>query len=118
MRWRKGDEIIRPDDFIPFLEESALIVDVGERILSKVCVFIADVESRGLLPDGFKIAVNISAKQLARNDFIETVSRVLTKHNVPATRIEMEITESVALNNMEDTIKKIVNLKKWVSRSL
>lgn len=111
MRWRKGDEIIRPDDFIPFLEESALIVDVGERILSKVCAYIADVQSRGLLPDGFRIAVNISAKQLARNDFIETVSRVLTKHKVDANRIEIEITESVALNNMADTIKKIVIMK-------
>jgi EAL domain-containing protein (putative c-di-GMP-specific phosphodiesterase class I) len=112
MRWRKDDEIIQPDDFIPFLEDSALIVDVGERILDKVCAFIANVHSRGLLPDVFRIAVNISAKQLARNDFIETVSRVLAKHKVPASRIEMEITESVALNNMTDTIKKIVSLKK------
>lgn len=112
MRWRKGDDIVRPDDFIPFLEESALIVDVGERILGKVCEYIADAQSQGLLPDGFRIAVNISAKQLARKDFIETVSRVLNKYKVPASRIEIEITESVALNNMADTIKKIKSMKK------
>lgn len=112
MRWRKGDEIIRPDEFIPFLEESALIVDVGERILSKVCAYIADIEARGLLPQGFKVAVNISAKQLARNDFIDMVSKVLNKHNVSPSSLELEITESVALNNMADTIKKIVSMKK------
>ncbi|MFT7088535.1 MAG: diguanylate cyclase (GGDEF)-like protein/PAS domain S-box-containing protein [Glaciecola sp.] len=112
MRWRKGDEIIRPDDFIPFLEESALIVDVGERILSKVCAYIADIQGRGLFPEGFKVAVNISAKQLARNDFIDTVLRVLKKHNVAASSIEIEITESVALNNMADTVKKILSMKK------
>ncbi|MFT6268427.1 MAG: diguanylate cyclase (GGDEF)-like protein/PAS domain S-box-containing protein [Alphaproteobacteria bacterium] len=112
MRWRKGDEIIRPDDFIPFLEESALIVDVGERILSKVCAYIADIQARGMFPEGFKVAVNISAKQLARNDFIKTVSKVLKKHNVSASCIEIEITESVALNNMADTVKKILSMKK------
>lgn len=112
MRWRKGDDIVRPDEFIPFLEESALIVDVGERILGKVCEYIADAQTQGLLPDGFRIAVNISAKQLARKDFITTVSRVLKKYKVDASRIEIEITESVALNNMADTIKKIKSMKK------
>jgi diguanylate cyclase (GGDEF)-like protein/PAS domain S-box-containing protein len=112
MRWRKGDEIIHPDDFIPFLEESALIVDVGERILDKVCAYIRDIQGRGIYPEGFKVAVNISAKQLARNDFIETVSKILNKHNVAASCIEIEITESVALNNMSDTVNKILIMKK------
>lgn len=112
MRWRKGDEIISPIEFIPFLEESALIVDVGERILNKVCAFIADTKGRDLLSDGFRFAVNISATQLARTDFIETVSRVLTKHHVDGKYLDFEITESVALNNMQDTISKILSLKK------
>ena len=111
MRWRKGGEIINPNEFIPFLEESALIVDVGERILSKVCAYIASLKDRQLMPEGFKIAVNISAKQLARNDFIETVSKILKQHNVLGSNLEFEITESVALNNMTDTIKKIISLK-------
>jgi diguanylate cyclase (GGDEF)-like protein/PAS domain S-box-containing protein len=112
IRWRKDGKIRSPGEFISFLEESALIVDVGERILSKVCAYIADIESRGILPDGFKIAVNISAKQLTRSDFIETVSSVLDKHKVSPSRIELEITESVALNNMENTIKKIQTMRK------
>lgn len=112
MRWRKDGEVIGPVEFIPFLEESALIVDVGERILDKVCAYIADIRSRGLMAPDFKIAVNISAKQLARNDFIDTVSRVLRNHDVSGDSLEFEITESVALNNMADTIRKIVSLKR------
>ena len=111
MRWRKEDEIIQPDNFIPFLEESALIVDVGERILGKVCAYIANLQKRSVLPSGFRIAVNISAKQLARADFIDTIYKVLAKHKVSPSCLEIEITENVALNNMADTIKKIVSMK-------
>ncbi len=112
MRWRKDGEIISPGEFIPFLEESALIVDVGERILNAICEYIADLIDRGLMFEGFKIAVNISAKQLARHDFIECVSKVLKKHRVEGQHLEFEITESVALDNKEDTIVKIDMLKK------
>ncbi|WP_395342853.1 putative bifunctional diguanylate cyclase/phosphodiesterase [Ningiella sp. W23] len=112
MRWKKDGKVVSPAEFIPFLEESALIVDVGERILNSVCRYIVELEDRELLTEDFKIAVNISAKQLAKPDFIEAVSRVLLKHKVSGKRLEFEITESVALNNMADTIKKIVSLKK------
>ncbi|MFC4699586.1 putative bifunctional diguanylate cyclase/phosphodiesterase [Glaciecola siphonariae] len=112
MRWKKDGETINPAEFIPFLEDSSLIVDVGERILNSVCRYICELDERKLLPKGFKIAVNISAKQLAKHDFIETVSRVLLKHKVAGDKLEFEITESVALNNMADTIKKIISLKK------
>nr|WP_241664380.1 EAL domain-containing protein [Ningiella ruwaisensis] len=112
MRWRKDGKTVSPAEFIPFLEESALIVDVGERILNSVCQYISELKDRDMLPKDFKVAVNISAKQLARHDFIETVSRILQKHKVSGNKLEFEITESVALNNMADTIKKIVSLKK------
>ena len=103
---------MQPDHFIPFLEESALIVDVGERILNKVCVFLADVQKHNSLPRGFRIAINISAKQLAKANFIDTVSQVLAKHKIAPSFLEIEITESVALNNMSDTVGKIFTMKK------
>jgi len=111
IRWRKDNEVISPSEFIPFLEESSLIVDVGERILSKVCLFIANMKERDLIPKDFRIAVNISVKQLGRNDFIDTVSKVLDNYSVSGNFLEFEITESVALNNMVDTIEKINRLR-------
>lgn len=112
MRWQTKERIVNPDEFIPFLEESGLIIDVGERVLGKIFEHTASMKARDLLPIGFKTAINISAKQLAKNDFIDWLASLLAKHNVNPSDIEIEITESVALNNMNDTIRKITSLKK------
>ncbi len=112
IRWNRNDKIVPPDDFIPFLEESALIVDVGDKMLNKVCELLANLKERGLLADRFKVAVNISGKQLSEMSFIDKVTNILRKHQVSGHHLEFEITESVALDNMKDTIAKILELKK------
>lgn len=112
IRWKRGDIIVPPDQFIPFLEESSLIIDVGERMLNKVCALLSDLKHRGVLPDDFKIAVNISGKQLAEKTFITKVTEVLRKHQIAGHYLEFEITESVALDNLKNTIYKINELKK------
>ena len=111
IRWQRDDTIVAPDDFIPFLEESALIIDVGDKMLTKVCEFLAQLKQRGLLTNSFKIAVNISGKQLLESNFIDKVTNVLRKHQIAGHYLEFEITESVALGNLKDTINKINQLK-------
>lgn len=112
MRWRTPERIVSPDEFIPFLEESGIIIEVGERVISKIFQYINTLKQTNRLPDGFKTAINISAKQLVKNDFIEWISKLLIKYQVESSDIEIEITESVALNNMQDTVQKIQSLKK------
>jgi diguanylate cyclase (GGDEF)-like protein/PAS domain S-box-containing protein len=111
IRWQRDDTVVPPNQFIPFLEESALIIDVGEKMLSKVCEFLAQMKSEKRLPNSFKIAVNISGKQLSEVNFIEKVTNVLRKYQIAGHYLEFEITESVALDNLKDTIKKINELK-------
>ncbi len=111
MRWRTSERIVNPDEFIPFLEDSGIIIDVGERVIGKIFGYIAELKQKACLPDGFKTAINISAKQLAKNDFIEWILKLLTRYELETNDIEIEITESVALNNMEDTVYKIHRLK-------
>jgi diguanylate cyclase (GGDEF)-like protein/PAS domain S-box-containing protein len=111
IRWQRDDIVVPPNQFIPFLEESALIIDVGEKMLSKVCEFLAQLKSEEQLPNSFKIAVNISGKQLSEVNFIEKVTNVLRKHQIAGHYLEFEITESVALDNLKDTIEKINELK-------
>jgi EAL domain-containing protein (putative c-di-GMP-specific phosphodiesterase class I) len=111
IRWKRGDSIVSPDQFIPFLEESALIIDVGDKVLTKVCELLAELKTKGLLDASFRIAVNISGKQLSESNFIEKVTNVLERHQVSGQHLEFEITESVALDNLQDTIKKINELK-------
>ena len=112
VRWQKNDKVVAPDQFIPFLEESSLIVEVGDRILNKVCEYIALVKQSDLLPEGFRIAVNISGKQLSDTDFADRVLEILRRHQIAGTYLEFEITESVALENLHATIDKINILKK------
>jgi len=112
IRWQRDDKIVAPDDFIPFLEESALIIDVGDKMLTKVCEFLVQLKQQGLLAASFKIAVNISGKQLSKSNFIDKVTNVLRKYQIAGHYLEFEITESVALDNLKDTINKINQLKK------
>jgi EAL domain-containing protein (putative c-di-GMP-specific phosphodiesterase class I) len=112
MRWKKGDKIVNPDYFIDFLEESSLILEVGEMLLDSVCKYLSNVTRCENMPEHFKIAVNISNKQIVSSQFIQTVSNVLTKHRISGNRLEFEITESVALYDIDETIKKIETLKK------
>jgi|GEM_PF-3559861 len=111
IRWQRDDKVVPPNEFIPFLEESALIIDVGEKMLYKVCEFLAQMKSQKGLPNSFKVAVNISGKQLSEVNFIEKVTNVLRKHQIAGHYLEFEITESVALDNLKDTIEKINELK-------
>jgi EAL domain-containing protein (putative c-di-GMP-specific phosphodiesterase class I) len=112
IRWQKGDETISPDSFIPFLEESSLIIEVGDIMLDKVCAFLSMLKTEGKLEEDFRIAVNISGKQFSDDHFLERVIGILRKHQVAGHHLELEITESVALENLADTIEKIHELKK------
>lgn len=112
IRWQKGNETIAPDAFIPFLEESSLIIEVGDIMLDKVCSFLAKLKSEGKLRDEFRIAVNISGKQFSEDRFLERVISILRKHQVAGHHLDMEITESVALENLSETVDKIHELKK------
>ena len=112
IRWNKNEQIIPPDEFIPFLEESALIVEVGDTMLNKVCEYIAGLKAENKIEDDFKIAVNISGKQFSDSKFIQRIIFILRKHQVSGQHLEFEITESVALVNLKETIEKINELKK------
>jgi len=111
IRWQCDDTIVAPNNFIPFLEESAMIIEVGDKMLTKVCEFLVQLKQRGLLTASFKIAVNISGKQLSEANFIDKVTTVLRKYQIAGHYLEFEITESVALDNLKDTINKINELK-------
>lgn len=111
IRWEKSCEVILPDEFIPFLEESTFIIEVGDIVLNKVCEYIAALASDNLLQDSFRIAVNISGKQFSQQCFVERIQAILTSHNVSGKHLEFEITETVALVNKQETVKTINKLK-------
>ena len=104
-RWRHpslGD--ISPAQFIPVAEHSGLIVELGEWMLRRACL-------DGAKWPGVTIAVNVSPLQFRRSDFVEMVERILKETEFDASRLELELTESTLLGNMETAELSMLRLK-------
>jgi EAL domain-containing protein (putative c-di-GMP-specific phosphodiesterase class I) len=98
VRWHHPtDGTISPARFIPVAEETGLIVEIGDWVLTTACVEMARWIHAGLKP--LRIAVNVSARQLRRRDFCETVANALTTSGLPPELLELEITESSVMEN-------------------
>lgn len=110
IRWRDSDTgcLVAPLDFISELELSGLIVPVGEWVLRSACKQV--LQWRKTLPD-FYIAVNVSARQFMEEGFVDLVARVLREEKVAPDAIEIELTESMLLDD-EVAISILVELKK------
>ncbi|MGK0500759.1 MAG: EAL domain-containing protein (putative c-di-GMP-specific phosphodiesterase class I) [Oceanicoccus sp.] len=112
VRWMHPEKgILTPVSFLDFLESSGLISEVDRQVFNGVCAFAAEEHQQGRLPDGFRFSVNLSAKLLHHASFVEDVKATLLQYSLPAKYIEFEITEGVALLNLEDVVQKIINLQ-------
>jgi diguanylate cyclase (GGDEF)-like protein/PAS domain S-box-containing protein len=110
LRWhRTGGEQVSPVRFIPVLEECGMIEEVGEWVLRTACAQIGEWKRLGL--DPVPIAVNLSPKQFQRYDIRDTVMRALVDHGIDPLLLDLEITESAAMNNAENAIAALQNLK-------
>jgi diguanylate cyclase (GGDEF)-like protein/PAS domain S-box-containing protein len=85
--------MISPAEFIPVAEEMGLIVDLGKWVLNEAC------RTCTTWPNGVRVAVNLSATQFSRGDMVETVQEALDASGLDASRLELEITESVLFQN-------------------
>src|SRR5947208_11584783 len=104
-RWKhptRGD--VPPVDFIPIAERSELIIPLGEWVLRKACI-----EARPW--DNLTVAVNVSPLQFRRQDFVEMVERILAETELDPHRLELELTESTLLGNVDDAEKAMRRLK-------
>ena len=98
LRWRHPVHgLVSPNDFIPQLEDSGDIIDVGDWILQDACRHLAQWHENDRLPRGFSLAVNVSAAQLLSRDFPARVMAILNEHHLPPQAIELELTESAML---------------------
>lgn len=110
MRWKNpilGN--ISPVVFIPIAEENNLIYELGNYALQESCDFWKYLNTIGY--GDIRIAVNISAKQLLDDNFVAMVKSALQKKHVPAKAIEIEITESVFLENKSNAVQKLSELR-------
>jgi diguanylate cyclase (GGDEF)-like protein/PAS domain S-box-containing protein len=102
VRWQDPDNgLVLPDDFIPIAEETGLIVPLGEEVLATACAQMAAWVAQGLEPG--RMAVNLSARQFRQKDLVEVVQQALQEGGLPPGVLEVEITESTAMDDVAFT---------------
>ncbi|MDX1352509.1 MAG: EAL domain-containing protein, partial [Thiomicrorhabdus sp.] len=111
LRWQHPQKgLLGPNDFIDIAEDSGLIVDIGYWVIKTACKQLqrwsTDEEKKDLT-----IAVNINEQQISRSDFVEMVFQIIDSYQCPADHLELEITESLLMKNMNETVIKINQLK-------
>lgn len=111
LRWDHPQRgLVSPDDFIPLAEETSLILPIGEWVLKTACARIR-AWATDPATSGLTLAVNVSAHQLRQPDFVARVKRVLAETNANPYRLKLELTESMVLEDVGDTMAKMQALK-------
>jgi len=110
IRWRHPDlGLVSPDKFIPIAEETRLIIPIGEYVLEQVCMDIKEWQLKNL--DFGKIAVNVSGVQCRFSDVSALLQQSLSRHAVDAKYIEIELTESVIMDDPKKWIEMLGSIK-------
>ncbi|VXC37308.1 PAS domain S-box-containing protein/diguanylate cyclase (GGDEF) domain-containing protein [Pseudomonas sp. 8Z] len=114
LRWRHPQQGMQsPAQFIQVLEESGLIVEAGGWVLAESCHVCSRLLADGLVdPLRFSLCVNISPRQFRQHDFVERVASYLRDSQLPYAMLKLEITEGIVIQNIDDTISKMLRLKK------
>lgn len=111
LRWKQASHgIVSPLTFIPIAEECGLIIPIGNWVLKNACLFALKLLEKGF-HDIF-VAVNISVKQLAQPDFVSTVRMLLAEVGLPPGCLEFEITETVLMYSVEESVEKLMELRR------
>jgi diguanylate cyclase (GGDEF)-like protein/PAS domain S-box-containing protein len=106
LRWTGAFEgKVTPDEFIPIAEDSGVIVPLGQWVLEKACALATQ------LPPDVRMAVNLSAFQFRHGGVVETVEAALLKTGLSADRLELEITETVLLDDSEQVLSTLHQLR-------
>ena len=111
LRWQSAElGEIQPTEFIPLAEESGLIVPIGEWVLGEACRQLKAWRGQGLTE--LRMGVNVSVLQLLRGNLAAYLKRLLLVTELPADRIELELTESMVMQNAEQTTAMLDELRK------
>lgn len=110
LRWESEKRgLIYPDRFIPLLESTGLIIDIGYWVIREACLKVNELN--GQYDEKFYISVNISTKQLRDKHFVTKVATILQETGTQGQHIEFEITETVLIEDTDDIIAKLMMLK-------
>ncbi|MFC5461060.1 EAL domain-containing protein [Massilia niabensis] len=110
LRWeRPGHGLVYPAEFVPVLEETGMVVRVGDWIIDQACRQIAQWNAHGLRE--VRVAVNVSSRQFVEGDLEGVVRAAIERHGIEPGMLELELTESALMTNAERTIDVLERLK-------
>lgn len=112
LRWHHKDfGWVSPTQFIPLAEETDLILTIGEWALREACA-----QNKAWMDQGYPplcVTVNVSGQQFRRTDMVKVVGQVLKETELEPQFLQLELTESVLMKNVSNTVVKLSELKKW-----
>ncbi|MDY0189606.1 MAG: EAL domain-containing protein [Desulfuromonas sp.] len=110
LRWRHADlGIISPEDFIPLAEETGLILSIGQWVMEQACQQTREIQQCCNKP--LRVAVNLSTKQFQDPNLLSYIKEILANTGLPAQDLELEITESILMENVEQAQHILHRLK-------
>ena len=113
LRWRSPNRgLVSPAEFIPLAEDTGLILPIGQWVLQTACAQLKaweiDASTRTL-----QLSVNVSARQFHQHDFVDLVQQALVSSDINPTRLKLELTESVVLDNVDLVIERMQQLNSF-----
>lgn len=112
LRWHHPERgMVSPVEFIPVLETSGLIVEVGHWVLRESLRQVIEWQAKGLWQPGMRLSVNISPRQFRSAKFVDDVISLLRELKFDANMLEMEITEGIVIHSLDETVATMTTLK-------
>jgi diguanylate cyclase (GGDEF)-like protein len=110
IRWNHPQRgLVPPLEFIPILEDTGLIIQVGEWVIDEVCLQLCAWEAQDL--PLAPVAINLSARQLQQDDLVGAIERIVRRAGVDASLLEFELTESMLMTNPEAAVETLSRIK-------
>jgi EAL domain-containing protein (putative c-di-GMP-specific phosphodiesterase class I) len=109
LRWRHPRRgVVQPEDFVPLLEETGMITEVGGWVLREATSQVSEWRRAG---HDIGVAVNVAACQLEREEFVDEVGDALDRAGLPPGQLTIEITETAIMSNAEETSRRLARIK-------
>ncbi|MEZ5528566.1 MAG: EAL domain-containing protein [Porticoccaceae bacterium] len=112
LRWMNSDKITNmPSEFIPVLESSGLIVDVGRWVIRTSCEYLRNFIDMGLWQDHMRLGINISPRQFRDPQLLDIVQHSMKSYDINPSYLNFEVTESLVIEDVDEAIKKMEAIK-------
>ncbi|QCP60870.1 MULTISPECIES: putative bifunctional diguanylate cyclase/phosphodiesterase [Pantoea] len=109
LRWQHPSRgLLAPDAFLPMAEKTGMIINIGNWVINEACRQLRAWHLQG--HPHWSVAVNLSAVQFEQSNLVETVTEALTQHQIPAELLTLEVTETTAMRDPEESVRILTEL--------